>query len=240
MSIARVLGPLGVALFAVAGSASRVAAKQAGDPKDGDPPERKRFVWSKTREVFEFVAPKSGDPEDRKTPRWPPDPKDPEDKDPEDKDPEERDPENRTGKLTRQELMLRIRRMAEGRAIKAEDLLAARQYAAVVETTAEALAKIKEVQLPAPALSEKLSRAHETASRMKERAEIEKEFRGLQIKIGGVAWNRTSPVALINGEIMRPGETVSGARIEEIRRSEVVFSLKGVRVRRISGTAPAE
>jgi hypothetical protein len=240
LSIARVLGPLGVALFAVAGSASRVAAKQAGDPKDGDPAERKRFVWSKTREVFEFVAPKAGDAEDPKTPKWPLGPKDPEDKDTKDGDPEDKDPEDNTGRLTRQELMLRIRRMAEDRAIKAEDLLAEGQYSKVVESTAEALTKIQEVQLPAPALTEKLSRAHETARRMKERAEIEKEFRDLQIKIGGVAWNRTSPVALINGEIMRPGETVGGARIEEIRRSEVVFSLKGVRVRRISGTAPAE
>ena len=242
--IARVLGPLGLAALAIAGSAPRVAAEEAGDPKDGDPAERKRFVWSKTREAFEFVAPDSGGNGGvgAKPPGWPPGGgKPPGGKPPGGKPPGGKPPGGKPPgrKLTPQEIILRVRAMAEGIATKAEDQLAARQYSAVVESTAEALSKIKEVQLPAPALSEKLSRAHETARRMKERAEIEKEFSDLQIRIGGVAWSRTSPVALINGELMGPGQLVSGARIEEIRRGEVVFSLKGVRVRRKSGGAVA-
>ena len=93
------------------------------------------------------------------------------------------------------------------------------------------------MHLAAPTLSEKLRRAYDTARRMSERAEVEKEFGGLQIAIGGIAWSEASPVALINGSIMRPGDSVAGARIEEIRRDHVVFSLKGVRVRRQSATS---
>ena len=142
--------------------------------------------------------------------------------------------------MTPGQRIMMARKLAEECASAAEGLLAVRDYSTVVDDTAKALAAIKRVQLPDPILSEKLKRFHETASRMSERAEIEREFTELQISIAAIAWSLTNPVALINGKVVGPGESVAGARVEEIQRDAVVFSLKGIQIRRRSGMVPSE
>jgi len=226
---ARSLGSLGLALFLFAGPASRGLAGDISPPDDDDPGKRKRFVWTPTRDAFEYIGQqKRGN--DREIPRLPR-------REPVN-DNTQKPPDNgKTDEPGREDIIREVRMRAELLATKTPGLLASRDYAAVLDATAAALTEIEAVHLAAPTLSEKLRRAYDTARRMSERAEVEKEFGGLQIAIGGIAWSETSPVALINGSIMRPGDSVAGARIEEIRRDHVVFSLKGVRVRRRSATS---
>ena len=222
---ARSLGSVGLALFLLAAPASRSLAGEPPPP----PTKRKPFVWTKTRDAFEYTGQREKDDE-RDTPRLPEDP-------PDNNNTHTPDPDPNPDRPGREQRMRLARIMAEQLATKAPELLAKRKYRAVLDATAAALNEIGAVHLPAPALSEKLRRMYETARRMSERAEIEKEFGGLQITIGGIAWSETTPVALINGSIMRPGDSVAGVRIEEIRRDHVVFSLKGVRVRRRSSAS---
>ncbi len=236
LKTARAFRLLAVPLLLATVSAGLASAKESGEGPDGDPSKKERFVWTETRDVFEFAGVEElaairtqgtktqgtktqgtktqGTKTPGGTPRYP--------------------------NETPAQRILRVRTEAEACASAAEGLLASRDYSTVVDDTAMALGEIKRVQLAAPVLSEKLKRFHETARRMNERAEIEREFTELQINIGGIAWSLTSPVALINGKVVGPGESVAGARVEKIQRDAVVFSLKGIQVRRRSGMVPSE
>jgi len=62
-------------------------------------------------------------------------------------------------------------------------------------------------------------------------AETIKEFRGLKLRLSGVAWSKSNPVALINGRLCVPGDVIKGATVESIFPGEVVFVFNGVRAR---------
>ena len=62
-------------------------------------------------------------------------------------------------------------------------------------------------------------------------AETLKEFRGLKLRLSGVAWSKSNPVALINGRLYVPGDVVAGATVDRIFPGEVVFVFNGVSVR---------
>ena len=49
------------------------------------------------------------------------------------------------------------------------------------------------------------------------------ETEGLKIKLSGIYWSPTDPIATINGENYHIGESVLGHRIIGIRKTEVVF-----------------
>jgi hypothetical protein len=85
------------------------------------------------------------------------------------------------------------------------------------------------------ALDERLERIRVTADRLKTRSEIEREFKAINIDIQGIIWEPVSPIALIKGVMVREGDTVEGAVVEEIRTSEIIFNFKGVRCRRKPG-----
>jgi hypothetical protein len=232
LKIARALGTCGLAVFLIAGSAGYGYARVSGPKADDDPIAGTPFDWTETRDVFEFGGkePEVMDTTDREKLRRERARLEALRRAQEDRSPTERPIEHT--QTERESLILAARTGAEDSAALAEKLLAKRDYSAVVDETDKGLKAIAAVQLPAPALSERLSRMQETAFRMRERANIEQEFADMQITIDGVAWSRTNPLAIINGKIMSVGETVEGALIEEIRKREVIFSLKGVRVLR--------
>jgi hypothetical protein len=88
--------------------------------------------------------------------------------------------------------------------------------------------------------TERLTRLRDTAQRLEERASIEKGFSELQISVQGIVWAPGKAVALINGKVKSPGQTVEGVTIDEIRRDEVIFVLKkGIRVRKRPPSAGA-
>jgi len=62
-------------------------------------------------------------------------------------------------------------------------------------------------------------------------AETIKEFRGLKLRLSGIAWSKSNPVALINGGLYVPGDVVEGATVDKILPGEVVFVFNGVKVR---------
>ena len=63
-------------------------------------------------------------------------------------------------------------------------------------------------------------------------AETLKEFRRLKLRLSGVAWSKSNPVALINGRLCVPGDVIKGATVEGIFPGEVVFVFNGVSVRK--------
>jgi hypothetical protein len=96
------------------------------------------------------------------------------------------------------------------------------------------------------------ARAHDlrVRARGRKRAEVDpvEEFSGLDLRLSGVAWNESKPVALVNDELCVPGDVVEGATIDAILPGEVVFEFRGVRIRksllrpsveRVEGASPA-
>lgn len=57
-------------------------------------------------------------------------------------------------------------------------------------------------------------------------------FGKLGLKLSGVAWSKANPVALINDQLLVPGDSIEGAKIERISPGEVVFVFNGVRIRK--------
>ncbi|MCL2389422.1 MAG: general secretion pathway protein GspB [Elusimicrobia bacterium] len=57
------------------------------------------------------------------------------------------------------------------------------------------------------------------------RVPVRREFPS--ITLAGIMYDPDSPVAIVNGEIRRPGDTVNGARITRITRSAVHFAFDG-------------
>jgi len=130
--------------------------------------------------------------------------------------------------------------IAEG-AAKAEFLLAAREHSKAAKQAQDTLSRIDLKRDQGGKFTERLTRLRDTALRLEERASIEKAFRELPISVDGIVWAPGKAVALINGEVKRPGQTVEGVTIDEIRRGEVIFVLKkGVRVRKRPLGAGAE
>jgi hypothetical protein len=130
---------------------------------------------------------------------------------------------------TRQ-LQLRAKRVAERLARGAFAALGRQEYTKAQEFVTDAMSRIHAAGFGDPPLEEKLKRLGDTAQRLKTRGQIEKEFRNLRIVIRGIVWEATGPAALVNDSVVREGDVIEGARVEEIRRDEVIFSLKGVRV----------
>ena len=126
-------------------------------------------------------------------------------------------------------------------AAKAELLLAAREHSKAAKQAQDTLNRIDARRDQGGKFTERLTRLRDTALRLEERAGIEKAFRELPISVEGIVWAPGKAVALINGKVMRPGQTVEGVTIGEIRRGEVIFVLKkGVRVRKRPLGAGAE
>jgi hypothetical protein len=130
---------------------------------------------------------------------------------------------------------LQVRQFAEAKAAEAQGYLVRRDFEKVRDAAGEALSKIDSIKLPAPELVERLERLRRTALRLERRTQVEEEFARLTISIEGVVWRPDRAYALINGEMLEPGDAVKeakGVRVEDIRPGEVVFSLKGVRIRK--------
>jgi hypothetical protein len=121
---------------------------------------------------------------------------------------------------------------ARQRGLQAEFHLSQQQFSRVEEVTAGALQRLKDANVQDPPLFERLERLRETGSRLKDRREKEAEFSRLRIDIQGIIWEPGNPVALINGQTVKPGQAVEGALVEDIRPGEVVFLYKDVHVRK--------
>jgi hypothetical protein len=130
----------------------------------------------------------------------------------------------------------KARSEATVRAAEAEAYLGWRKFSKVEELTSQALRGLEEVELVVPDLNERLERLRATARRLREREEAESEFEKMRIDIQGIVWEPGNAVALINGLALREGDTIAGApvevEVEEIRADEVIFVMKGVRVRK--------
>lgn len=46
---------------------------------------------------------------------------------------------------------------------------------------------------------------------------------GAEVRLGGIAWSETAPLAYLNGRLLGVGEAVSGARVDRIERERVVL-----------------
>ena len=127
-----------------------------------------------------------------------------------------------------------IRAFAEAKAAEAEAYIGVQQYAKAEEVADEALGKLKGAHADT-AVSERLTRARKTAERLRKRSEIEKEFKNITIDIQGIIWEPENPMALIKGQLVKEGDVVEGATIEEINTAEIIFNFRGVRCRRGPG-----
>jgi hypothetical protein len=47
---------------------------------------------------------------------------------------------------------------------------------------------------------------------------------GAEIRLGGIAWSETAPLAYLNGKLLGVGESTAGARVERIERDRVVLA----------------
>lgn len=47
---------------------------------------------------------------------------------------------------------------------------------------------------------------------------------GSEVRLGGIAWSETAPLAYLNGKLLGVGESTSGARVERITRDRVVLA----------------
>lgn len=46
---------------------------------------------------------------------------------------------------------------------------------------------------------------------------------GAEIRLGGIAWSETAPLAYLNGKLLGVGESTAGARVERIERERIVL-----------------
>lgn len=46
---------------------------------------------------------------------------------------------------------------------------------------------------------------------------------GTEIRLGGIAWSETAPLAYLNGKLLGVGESTAGARVERIERERIVI-----------------
>jgi hypothetical protein len=46
---------------------------------------------------------------------------------------------------------------------------------------------------------------------------------GAEIRLGGIAWSETAPLAYVNGKLLGVGESAAGARVERIERERIVL-----------------
>jgi hypothetical protein len=46
---------------------------------------------------------------------------------------------------------------------------------------------------------------------------------GAEIRLGGIAWSETAPLAYVNGKLLGVGESAAGARVERIERQRIVL-----------------
>ncbi|MHC4249599.1 MAG: hypothetical protein ACYS9X_10780, partial [Planctomycetota bacterium] len=67
---------------------------------------------------------------------------------------------------------------------------------------------------------------------MRTKVGAEDGFRKLGLRLSGVAWSESNPVAIVNGALCVPGDVVEGATIDAILPGEVVFEFRGVRMRK--------
>lgn len=54
---------------------------------------------------------------------------------------------------------------------------------------------------------------------------------GVALRLGGIAWSESAPLAYLNGKLLGPGETVAGWRIERIERNGVLLARGSSRLR---------
>jgi len=67
-----------------------------------------------------------------------------------------------------------------------------------------------------------------SARRAQDRSRSDSESGSIQnIRISGIVWDRTSPMAMVDGKIVRPGSVVRGARIVQINKDSIVFEMNG-------------
>jgi hypothetical protein len=50
---------------------------------------------------------------------------------------------------------------------------------------------------------------------------------GGTIRLDGIAWSETTPAAVLDGQIVGPGERIHGARVARVERDRVVLDLDG-------------
>ncbi len=81
-------------------------------------------------------------------------------------------------------------------------------------------------------MHERLVRIRKTARRLAARCRAEEAFGKLGIEVTGVIWEDSGALALVNGRLLRRGDTVEGASVEEIRPSEVIFRFRDVLVQK--------
>jgi len=114
----------------------------------------------------------------------------------------------------------------------AEARLMARDYAGAEAAATDALKLLADPAMKDDRLVEASERLRMTAQRLRERQEIENRFNGMKIDIQGVVWSPEGSVAVVEGKPRRVGDSVGEATIAEIRPGEVVFILRGVRIRK--------
>ena len=117
--------------------------------------------------------------------------------------------------------------------------LSSEQYEQAARTTGRILGDLRKAGLDNGEVFERLSSINEAASRLHRRSEIEKQLRELPIDLQGIVWSETNPIALIDGEIRRKGDVISGATIESVGRNGIVLEMDEVRVRREFGRQPS-
>lgn len=47
------------------------------------------------------------------------------------------------------------------------------------------------------------------------------------VKLEGIIWDEKKPIAIINDKVVGIGDTISGAKIIEIKKDEVIFDING-------------
>jgi hypothetical protein len=106
----------------------------------------------------------------------------------------------------------------------------ARDYALVEEDAGRLLRGLDRAQHDDPLLRERLAALRDAAARLRRVRESEQDFARLNIVVQGIVWSPDAAVALVNGTAVREGESVGDARVEEIRRGEVIFVYRNVRI----------
>jgi hypothetical protein len=119
---------------------------------------------------------------------------------------------------------------------EARDFLESREFDSAASAVRGLIPQLERAGLDSEC--EALLRLYDTAARLKARAAAERAFGELGIAVNGIIWEETgAAVALVSqrsstaGSLVRKGDVVRGARIEEIRPGEVVFRFNGVSVR---------